>query len=89
MCSLPLLYTPPREKADRLYAQHSTLQSAAHVYMAAAQALLVRGDKDGSRAKRAAAERARADAQAALQEAERLTWSANNNERKTWQVSGR
>lgn len=80
--------SPPvcREAADRLYAKSKTLQTAATVYMTAAQALLADNDMQGYKDKKAAADKVRAESKAAFEEAQRLSWSANNKAQQTWQA---
>ncbi|KAF8073219.1 Abcb9 [Scenedesmus sp. PABB004] len=75
-----------KEAADKLYERSRTLSNAAQVYMTAAQALLAAGDAAGFRAKKDAADAARAGSKAAWDEAQRLSWSANNAAEQEWTV---
>jgi DNA-nicking Smr family endonuclease len=56
------------------------------VLMTAAQAMLADNNDAGYREQKAAADRLRAESRAAFDEAQRLSWSANNTAQQTWQV---
>ncbi|KAF6256254.1 hypothetical protein COO60DRAFT_1530230 [Scenedesmus sp. NREL 46B-D3] len=75
-----------RAAADKLYTKSRTLNQGAIVLMTAAQAMLAEHDEEGYREKKAAAEQLRAESRAAFDEAQRLSWSANNKAQQTWQV---
>ncbi|WIA09664.1 hypothetical protein OEZ85_009050 [Tetradesmus obliquus] len=72
--------------ADKLYTKSRTLSQGATVLLTAASALLAEGNDAGYREKKAAADKLRAESLAAFDEAQRLSWSANNTAQQAWQV---
>jgi DNA-nicking Smr family endonuclease len=62
------------------------LNKGATVLMTAASSLLAEGNEEGYREKKAAADKLRAESLAAFDEAQRLSWSANNKAQQAWQV---
>lgn len=77
---------PCRAAADKLYTKSRTLSQGATVLLTAASALLAEGNDAGYREKKAAADKLRAESLAAFDEAQRLSWSANNTAQQAWQV---
>lgn len=75
---------PCRDVADQLYTKSKSLIAASQVHLTAAQAMLDAGNMEGYRQKKQAADKARMEGRAAFEEANRLSWAANNKTMQSW-----
>ena len=79
--------TPCREAADALYDKAKLYNSAADVLTTAAQDdIKGKGDKASYRKNIEEANKLRQLAKAAIEEAQRVSWAANNNRSSVWEV---
>lgn len=75
-----------RAEVDKLYTRSKSLIKASELYMVMAQVRLKAGDFAGFKTKKAAAEKAKAEGRALFEQAQRVSWSANNPQQQALRI---